>query len=46
VLLDTEDPAYADDPRAIGIDSGGRRPVLHFARPGAAVLRLTPSGRS
>jgi maltooligosyltrehalose trehalohydrolase len=46
VLLDTEDPTYADDPHAIEIDSSGRRPIVHFARPGAVILRLTPSGRS
>lgn len=43
LLLSTEDPAYCDDPRPIEADLGAAAPALHFARPGAAVLR-TPAG--
>jgi hypothetical protein len=38
VVLSTEDPAHAVDPRPVSVDLSGPRPVVVFARPGAVVL--------
>jgi maltooligosyltrehalose trehalohydrolase len=42
VVLDSEDPAFAPDPRpvAIEIEADTARPRARFARPGAVILRL------
>jgi maltooligosyltrehalose trehalohydrolase len=40
VVLDTEAPRFAPDPTPIRIERAAPRPVLRFARPGCAVLRL------
>ena len=40
IVLQTESRRFAPDPTPIRIDRSRRTPVLHFTRPGAAVLRL------
>jgi hypothetical protein len=45
VVLTTEDPPFASEPRPIGIElAAGGAPVLDFARPSAVLLRVWPSG--
>ena len=40
IVLQTESRRFAPDPTPIRIDRSRRTPMLHFTRPGAAVLRL------
>ena len=42
VVLTTEDPTFAPEPDPIRIGAAGDRPLVHFARPGAIVLRKLP----
>jgi len=39
LVLDTEDPRYCSDPHPPRIELGGAAPVIHFARPGAVLLK-------
>jgi hypothetical protein len=45
LVLDTEDPAYATDPLPIEVGRSSP-PSARFARPGAVILLVRPSGRS